>query len=233
MAASNRPNVDAYFLALASLIATRSTCLRRSVGCVLVDERNHVLATGYNGVAPGRPHCNAAVEGAPVYREKTPAEINATAHPNDTGKYVKESPLVYPNACPGHDAPSGTNLEGCGAIHAEENALVQCKDPYAIHTVYCTTEPCVRCTRMLQVTGAKRVVALEVYAGSGRKLWKGDGLTWQVPGFVDHDQALKALAGATALVTRVQKEALSRGNQGSQAAPQPRLEADFPGPLES
>lgn len=207
--AANRPNLDAYFLALTALISTRSTCLRRSVGCVLVDERNHVLATGYNGVAPGRPHCNQGIENPPVYKDPVVP----------MGEREKVITFSYPNACQGHDAPSGTNLEGCGAIHAEENALVQCRDPYAIHTVYCTTEPCVRCTRMLMVTGAKRVVALEAYAGSGRKLWKGDGRTWQVPGWVDHDQALKALAGATGLVTRVQGDALSRGNQGSLATP--------------
>ena len=42
---------------MAKLVARRSTCARRSVGCVLVDEHNHVLATGYNGVASGEPHC--------------------------------------------------------------------------------------------------------------------------------------------------------------------------------
>jgi dCMP deaminase len=45
------------YLDIASLIATRATCPRRQVGCVLVDSRNRILSTGYNGVASGRKHC--------------------------------------------------------------------------------------------------------------------------------------------------------------------------------
>jgi len=40
----------------AKLISTRSTCLRRAVGCVLTYD-NRILATGYNGTPTGIPHC--------------------------------------------------------------------------------------------------------------------------------------------------------------------------------
>ena len=53
-----RPTADEYFMAMAMLVATRSTCIRRQVGCVLVDENKNILATGYNGVVSGHPHCN-------------------------------------------------------------------------------------------------------------------------------------------------------------------------------
>lgn len=207
---ASRPGVDAYFLTVASLVATRSTCLRRAVGCVLVDERNHVLATGYNGVAPGHPHCNQAVAGAPVYRERTLAELSATAHLADAAKFIKEEPLTYPNACPGAQAPSGTQLDACAAIHAEANALIQCRNPYAIHAAYMTAEPCVSCTKLLLVTGCRRVVALGAYAGSGRELWKGEGRTWELPGWLDHEAALAALGSASGLIKRVQEATLSR-----------------------
>lgn len=49
---------DEMYLQMAELIAQRSTCPRRSVGCVLVDKSGRVLSMGYNGVASGRPHCN-------------------------------------------------------------------------------------------------------------------------------------------------------------------------------
>ncbi len=42
---------------MAFLMAERGTCARRKVGCVLVDDKGRVLATGYNGVASGRTHC--------------------------------------------------------------------------------------------------------------------------------------------------------------------------------
>jgi dCMP deaminase len=53
-----RPTRDQMYLCMAELVAMRGTCPRRAVGCVLVDARGRVLATGYNGVASGRPHCN-------------------------------------------------------------------------------------------------------------------------------------------------------------------------------
>lgn len=52
-----RPTRDEMYLKMAELIATRGTCARRQVGCVLVDKRGRVLSMGYNGVAAGREHC--------------------------------------------------------------------------------------------------------------------------------------------------------------------------------
>ena len=51
-----RPDWESYFLKIAGLAATRSTCLRRQVGAVLVKEKN-ILSTGYNGAPSGVPHC--------------------------------------------------------------------------------------------------------------------------------------------------------------------------------
>ena len=47
---------DEYFMKMAKLAATRSTCLRRQVGAVIVQNK-HVIATGYNGAPKGIPHC--------------------------------------------------------------------------------------------------------------------------------------------------------------------------------
>ena len=53
-----RPNWDEYFLMLAKLAATRSTCLAFPVGAVIVKNKQ-VLATGYNGSPSGTVHCTA------------------------------------------------------------------------------------------------------------------------------------------------------------------------------
>ena len=45
---------DEYFMEMAKLAAKRSTCLRRNVGAVIVQD---VLSTGYNGAPKGIPHC--------------------------------------------------------------------------------------------------------------------------------------------------------------------------------
>lgn len=137
-----RPDIDAYFITMAKLVATRSTCIRRSVGCVLVDKRNHVLATGYNGVPAGSPHCNE------------PDGI----------------------VCPGAKAPSGTQLDSCMAVHAEQNAILQCHDAYAIAKAYVTAFPCVSCAKLLLNTSCIEVVYLEPYGtGEGMAMWVGMG----------------------------------------------------------
>ncbi len=51
-----RPSWDDYFMELASVVASRSTCLRRAVGAILVRDRR-ILATGYNGAPSGLRHC--------------------------------------------------------------------------------------------------------------------------------------------------------------------------------
>ncbi|HEY9693300.1 MAG TPA: dCMP deaminase family protein [Oculatellaceae cyanobacterium] len=53
---SQRPTWDEYFLMLAKLAATRSTCLAFPVGAVIVKDRQ-ILATGYNGSPSGSVHC--------------------------------------------------------------------------------------------------------------------------------------------------------------------------------
>lgn len=54
----NRPSWHEYFLMMAKLAASRSTCLAFPVGAVIVKDRQ-VLATGYNGSPSGSVHCTA------------------------------------------------------------------------------------------------------------------------------------------------------------------------------
>jgi len=51
---------------MAELTAKRSTCLRRKVGAIIVQDR-HIISTGYNGAPRGIKHC---AERGGCYREK-------------------------------------------------------------------------------------------------------------------------------------------------------------------
>lgn len=52
-----RPSWDSYFMRLASLASHRSNCIKRRVGCVIVNDKR-VVSTGYNGTPRGLKNCN-------------------------------------------------------------------------------------------------------------------------------------------------------------------------------
>lgn len=53
---TSRPPLDDYYIQMAKLVASRSTCIHRNQGVVLVKD-GRIIAAGYNGSAPGQPHC--------------------------------------------------------------------------------------------------------------------------------------------------------------------------------
>ncbi len=56
-AQKKRMGWEEYFMGLARQVATRSTCSRKRVGCVIVSDKT-ILSTGYNGSLRGMPHCD-------------------------------------------------------------------------------------------------------------------------------------------------------------------------------
>lgn len=48
---------DQYYCNIATEVATRSTCLRRKYGAVIVKD-DRIVSTGYNGAPRGRKNCN-------------------------------------------------------------------------------------------------------------------------------------------------------------------------------
>jgi dCMP deaminase len=125
-----RPAWDEYFMEITRLVARRSTCLRRSVGAVLVKDKN-ILATGYNGAPSGVAHCL------------------------DVG-CLRERMAVLP----------GERHELCRGLHAEQNAIIQAaKHGTNINgaTLYCTTMPCIICSKMLINAGILRIVYAQGY----------------------------------------------------------------------
>jgi len=96
-----RPPWDDYFISIAKVVATRSTCNRAQVGCVLVKDRR-IIATGYGGSIKGLPHCiddgcNIGPDGG--CRRTVHAEQNAIAqcalngvNTNGATAYVTLSP---------------------------------------------------------------------------------------------------------------------------------------------
>lgn len=57
-----RPEWDTYFMSIAKLASTRSSCSRLHVGCVITKD-NHLVSMGYNGFLPGAPHKSRVRDG--------------------------------------------------------------------------------------------------------------------------------------------------------------------------
>jgi len=59
------------------------------------------------------------------------------------------------------DAPSGTGLDECLCLHAEENAILQAAyhgTSVAAAILYCTASPCLLCTKKIINSGVAEVV---------------------------------------------------------------------------
>ena len=160
-------------MSLAEVAATRTTCIRKGVGCVLADSLGRVLAIAYNGVAAGQPHCSEATG-----EREWPFPPKGKMQP------------VHAFACAGHSRPFGEPTS-CEAVHAEQNAVLQCRDTDAISTAYVTTAPCKPCMKLLLNTGCTRIVFKESHPGAdeARVIWEGAGRVWHQFGEdnVQHD----------------------------------------------
>ena len=128
--ADTRPSWDEYFMDITKRVATRSTCLRRAVGAILVHDKR-IIASGYNGGPTGLAHCL------------------------DIGCLRERLGI-----------PSGQQHELCRGIHAEQNAIIQAAR-YGVSiegaALYCTTQPCTQCTKMLINAGVTEIVYAEGY----------------------------------------------------------------------
>ena len=165
-----RPSKYETWLRIARELSRQSTCLRRAVGCVLIDKHGEVDGTGWNGVARGQPHCNEAVIFGADY-----VTWGSTPGMQKPTRMVE----TFPHECPGAKSPSGTNLDGCEALHAEQNALLQCKKRFELATCYCTASPCVTCVKLLLNTSCQRIVYVEEYPhAAARDLWVGANRDW-------------------------------------------------------
>ncbi len=82
--------------------------------------------------------------------------------------------------CEGAGQPSGEGLDRCEAIHAEQNALMECHDVLKIHTCVVTHSPCVHCVKQLMNTSCRRIIYdIEYPHARSEGLAKSANIEWR------------------------------------------------------
>ncbi len=120
-----------YFMEIAEQVATRSTCDRAFVGCLLVNDDNRIVSTGYNGSVSGNPHCD---DQGHTMRDghciaTIHAEMNALLYCAKEGIPVKGS-TAYVTHFPCLNCTKALIQAGIKAIYYKNSYRI---DDYAIH----------------------------------------------------------------------------------------------------
>lgn len=85
-------------------------------------------------------------------------------------------PHCIDHPCPGAKLPSGQGLDKCEAIHAEQNAILQLRDPDRARIAYVTAFPCISCIKLLIGLPIHTLVYAEAYPHEGSvAVWKEAG----------------------------------------------------------
>jgi len=161
-----RPDWNSYFMLMAKLASTRSTCNSRPNGAVIVKDKQ-VLATGYNGACSGMEHCSDKTMKCPSCKGQgtcgdilTATKICPVCH--GTGQV----PYCHRRA---QNKPDQDKQLTCVSSHAEANAIAMAaRKGIAVDgaSIYCTMAPCFICAKLLHTAGIDRIYYEYEYDGA-------------------------------------------------------------------
>ena len=137
----------------------RSSCLKRKVGAVIVDDLGNVFSSGYNEVPCTQKSC--IQEYGRCYRDQLKAEFRDKLGALSLDE--NEQDQVYKSF-----KESFKILDYCRALHAEENAILNVARIGASavlsgSTLYTTTYPCNLCANKIAQVGISSIVYFEPY----------------------------------------------------------------------
>ena len=124
---SARPSWHNYFMFIAKVVSTRSTCNSRPTGAVIVKD-NRILATGYNGSMPKRPHC---IDKGPDFCFRRRSGIDESAKFGYCRSIHAEANAII------QASRLGISVDGS--------------------SIYCTLQPCYSCLKLIVNSGIRKV----------------------------------------------------------------------------
>jgi dCMP deaminase len=140
-----RPNWDVYFMIQAVLAKSRSNCLTRQIGAVLV-KNNRQISTGYNGTPSGIINC---------------FEGGCTRCLERIKGVIKTGELLEKCICVHAEANAIMQCVMFGNAGSTSNA-----------TLYSTLSPCIECSKMAITVGISRIVVLSKYVEASTEILK-------------------------------------------------------------
>jgi len=161
------PDVDEVMMAVAYMQATRSRCIKRQVGAIIVDQQDNIVSIAFNENPPPIELCGDRSRCEKEWRML--GEIESLRQCP-----CCKSPFAEANAFRQTCEKCGINLgkalfpdrgaKYCRAMHAEETAIRQSpRRDLRGCTLYTTTFPCYGCAKVIVAAGIRRVVYVEPY----------------------------------------------------------------------
>lgn len=142
-------------MAIAYANSQRSSCQKRKVGAIIVDDFGNIFSSGYNEVPTLDKPCANVYGGC--YRDHVRNDLKTellgkNISQEDTNSIIKKFKV----------------LEKCRALHAEENAILNVArfgSANAVKgaTLYTTTYPCNLCANKISQVGISEMVYFEPY----------------------------------------------------------------------
>ena len=156
---SFKPTANETYMTMAYAASMRSSCIKRKVGSIIIDDCGNVFSSGYNEVPLLQRTCQQEYNSC--YRDKLKAD------------FKQKLPRVLPDeglidSVYGIFKDSFKILDYCRALHAEENAILNVARIGAsvalkTATLYTTTYPCNLCANKIAKVNIKSVVYFEPY----------------------------------------------------------------------
>ena len=134
-----RISKDQYYINIALSISSRSTCLKRQYGCVIVKD-DEIIATGYNGSARGEPNCCDVYEKCP----RLNVAHNSGDYSGCASVHAEQNAMISAS----RNRMIGAAMYLAGREYLEGTGFVEMTE--------CT--PCPICERMIRNAGIARVV---------------------------------------------------------------------------
>ena len=154
-----------YYLNIAKAVADRSTCLRKHVGCVIVNN-DEIISTGYNGAPRGRKNCN---ELGYCTKKKFFPNLRHAGYDACRSVHAEQNAIISAKRCDMLD--STLYLVG---INYDDGSYVE------------NARPCALCKRMIINAGIKQVVVRDT---------KDKYTIIDVSEFIENDETLEGVLG--------------------------------------